>query len=90
VNHGPDTDLLERLLAHLQGLLITLDGKLSANSSLIKSGLLDSAAILNLAEWIQREVGPNVDLLQFDLSKEWETVADIESFIRRHRNPSPD
>jgi hypothetical protein len=41
--------------------------------------------MLQLAEWIQREVGADVDLLQFNLSKEWDTIGDIEGFIQRCR-----
>jgi acyl carrier protein len=82
---SPEKSLRERLVAFINGLNVGLGGQLSANTSLIKSGLFDSAAMLNLTEWIQNEVGPDVDLLRFDLSKEWETVADIENFIRRHR-----
>jgi acyl carrier protein len=89
VNPVPDTSLRARLLAFIDSLNVPLDGGLNPSTSLIKSGLFDSAAILNLATWIQKEVGPDVDLLQFDLSKEWETVGDIENFIQRQRgNPS--
>ena len=73
----------------MDGLNVPVDGGLISDTSLIKSGLFDSAALLNLATWIQKEVGPDFDLLKFDLSKDWETVTDIENFIQRHRkNPS--
>lgn len=80
-----DNSLRERLVAFLAGLNGGLRSELTADTSLLKSGLYDSSAIVNLAEWIQNEVGPGVDLLQFDLAKEWETVADIERFVRQHR-----
>jgi aryl carrier-like protein len=86
VDPAPDTSLRPRLLSFIRGL--NADPRLELNecTSLLQSGLLDSAAMLQLAEWIQREVGADVDLLQFDLSKEWDTIVDIEGFIQRCRH----
>ena len=62
-----------------------LSGELREDTSLLKSGVFDSLALLQLAEWIEREVGPGVDLRTFDLSEEWDTIGDIVNFIERHR-----
>ena len=86
VNPAPDTSLRSRLLAFVHGLNVDPRSELNERTSLLQSGLLDSAAMLQLAEWIQREVGADIDLLQFDLSKEWETIAAIENFIQRRRH----
>lgn len=77
--------MCSRLLSFIRGLSPDPRSELNEHTSLLQSGLLDSAATLQLAEWIQREVGADVDLLQFDLSKEWNTITDIERFIQRHR-----
>ena len=83
---APDTSLRPRLLSFILGLNADPHLELNECTSLLQSGLLDSAAMLQLAEWIQREVGVDVDLLQFNLSKEWDTIGDIEGFIQRRRH----
>jgi len=85
MNSAPDTSLRSRLLTFTRGLSPDPRVEMNEWTPLLQSGLLDSAATLQLAEWIQREVGADVDLLQFDLSKEWNTIIDIENFIQRHR-----
>jgi aryl carrier-like protein len=79
-----------RLLSFIHGLNADPRWELNERTSLLQSGLLDSAATLQLAEWIQREVGADVDLLQFNLSKEWDTIGDIEGFIQRCRHNQTD
>ena len=41
-------------------------------------------ALFRLATWIEARVPADVDLTAFDLSKEWETPADILRFLERH------
>lgn len=77
--------LHERIESLLYAAGVRIEGGLQNSSSLIRSGLLDSLALLNLALWIQEEVGPEIDLTAFDLAKEWDTLSDIEEFIERHR-----
>jgi acyl carrier protein len=81
----PESSLRTRLISLFRDLNVGTDSEWNADTSLLRSGLLDSLATLQLAEWIQREVSADVDLLQFDLSEEWETIASIERFIERHR-----
>jgi len=45
---------------------------------------------VQLAAWIEQEIEVQVDLTAFDLSKEWNTIADIVSFIEKHRGRSCD
>lgn len=66
-----------------------LNGELSDQTSLIKSGLFDSLALLQLALWIEEEIGSQVELTGFDLSKEWETIPDILNFIDKQRSGRP-
>jgi acyl carrier protein len=61
------------------------DPEVTEETSLIQAGLIDSTAILQLAEWIEGETGVDLEMLQFDLSNEWDTIIGIERFIQRHR-----
>lgn len=77
--------LRNRLIAFIRESDNELNCDLTDDTSLIKSGLFDSLALFNLAIWIEREIGAHVDLTTFDLSKEWDTMADILNFVERHR-----
>jgi acyl carrier protein len=61
------------------------DGLLGDDTSLIRSGLLDSLGLFNLALWIEKETGSRLDLSSLDPSNEWETIPDILNFIEEHR-----
>jgi len=66
--------------------LASESARLKDDTSLIKSGLLDSANIVDLAIWIEREIGPGgVDLTTCDIAEEWDTPANIVLFVERHR-----
>jgi acyl carrier protein len=58
---------------------------LQEDTSLIRSGLLDSMALFNLAMWIERQIGAPIDPSSFDLSREWDTMSDIVNFIEKRR-----
>lgn len=53
--------------------------------SLLASGLLDSHGTLELAAWIEEEIGGEVDLTTLDLAAAWDTPALIAAFIERQR-----
>ncbi len=76
----------ERLAAFLTECGIDAGDGAATGVSLIQSGRLDSVALLNLALWIQEEVGPNVDLTSFDLATEWDTLDAITRFIEMNRS----
>ena len=78
----------QNLLAFIQEQNVDLNGDMTSETSLIRSGLFDSLALLNLALWIEKEVGRPIDLTQFDLPNEWDTPADILNFIERLRAQS--
>jgi acyl carrier protein len=61
------------------------DSELGDDTSLIRSGLLDSLGLFNLAQWIEKETRSRLDLSSLDPSKEWETIPDILNFIEEHR-----
>lgn len=61
------------------------DDELGDDTSLIRSGLLDSLGLFTLALWIEKEIQSSLDLASLDPSKEWETIPDILIFIGKHR-----
>lgn len=77
--------LNDRTMAFIRSLNVEFEGGFDENTPLIRTGALDSAALLNLAEWIEREVGAPLDLTSFDLVREWNTVASIGKFILHHK-----
>jgi D-alanine--poly(phosphoribitol) ligase subunit 2 len=82
--------LRNRLAAFIEGLDVELNGDMKEDTPLIESGLFDSLALVQLAAWIEQQIEVQVDLTAFDLSKEWNTIADILSFIEKHRGRNCD
>lgn len=70
--------LVKELLAESEK---ELDGELLDDTSLIDSGLLDSLALLRLAEWVSEVLGGGLALERVDIRAEWDTVADIVAFV---------
>ena len=73
----------DRLIAVLKANNLELGGDLSDETSLIKSGKLDSLGLFNLALFIEKEVGCGVDVGAYELAKEWNTIPDILNFIAK-------
>jgi acyl carrier protein len=78
--------LHDRLLRFLEELDLELDDKLKEDTPLIKSGILDSLSLFKLAAWVEQNVGIQVDLREFNLIEEWDTIADILNFVERYGN----
>lgn len=78
--------LHERLVGFLKELDLELNDELKEDTSLIKSGLLDSLSLFKLAAWVEQEIGGQVDLTAFNLIEEWDTIADILNFVERYGN----
>jgi acyl carrier protein len=55
------------------------------NTSLIRSGILDSLALYQLILWIEEQTGKPVDPTQFDLASELDSITDILRFVERNR-----
>jgi acyl carrier protein len=53
--------------------------------ALISSGALDSLGLVQLAAWVERQVGHPIDATTVDMSEEWDTPAGILRFIQEHR-----
>lgn len=58
---------------------------LTDDVSLLRSGFLDSLALLELAAWIEREIGVPLDLTDIDLLTEWDTLTGILNYIDKRR-----
>ncbi len=77
--------LRDQLVALIRGLDVELDGELRDGTSLIRSGVFDSLALFNLVLWVEKQIGSPVDPTSFDLIEEWDTIADVVSFIESRR-----
>ena len=78
--------LHERLVGFLKELDLELNDELKEDTSLIKSGLLDSLGLFKLATWVEQEIGGQVDLRTFNLIEEWDTITEILNFVERYDN----
>lgn len=56
------------------------------DTSLIRSGLVESTVLFELSLWVEERIGRELDLRSFDLVEEWDTPAGLEDFIRRARD----
>ena len=74
-------DLLQTLRENVPLLPADVDDR----TSLIASGILDSAGLFHVALWVERQLGAAFDITAYDLAAEWNTIADILSFVERHR-----
>lgn len=58
---------------------------LTDDTSLLRSGILDSLALLELVAWIERETGVPLDLTETDFLEEWDTITGILNYISKHQ-----
>ena len=75
--------LREELVTLIRSWDLELGEALRDDTSLIKSGVFDSLALWNLLLWVEEQIGCPVDPTSFDLIEEWDTVADVISFLDR-------
>ena len=54
------------------------------DTSLVRSGILDSLVLYQLILWVEQRVGRPVDLTQFDLASELDTISSITRFVERN------
>lgn len=78
--------LRDELLSVLRDSDVDLPADAGEGTSLLRSGRVDSVALVRLAAWVERAVGRRVDPAGFDLAREWETVGDVVRFVERHRD----
>lgn len=73
----------------LQDLGVTIDWELTDDTSLLRSGLFDSMALLNLVAWVEGQVGVPMDPMAVDPLNQWDTMRDIRTYCADHsRTPS--
>lgn len=58
------------------------------DTSLLQSALLDSLALLEIAAWVDAEIGGGLDLESFRIREEWDSMAAILAFMDR-RSATP-
>jgi acyl carrier protein len=57
---------------------------LDDHRSLIRSGILDSIALFELALWVESRVAPGFDITAFDVAEEWDTIDKLLAFVAKH------
>ena len=84
------SDRPERLRALVQELLeaAQVEVAVDLNTSLLQSALLDSLALLEIAAWVDAELGGGLDLESFRIREEWDSMAAILAFMDR-RSTTP-
>jgi acyl carrier protein len=75
--------LREDLLLAMEERGVELPPDFTDDSSLIRSGMLDSTGLMNLVLWVEERIGSELDLTSFDLPEEWETLGKLVAFIER-------
>ncbi len=79
------TERHQRLIQFLNELLQDFDPEndveLTDDTSLLRSGLLSSLAVLMLAEWINEECAGELDLAGVDIAARWNSIDLILAFI---------
>jgi acyl carrier protein len=78
--------LRQRLIDYITGIDFELEGEVRPDTSLIRSGLLDSLALFKLALWIENEVRCPIDLTSLEINEVWDTPNDIIHFIEARRS----
>jgi acyl carrier protein len=53
------------------------------DTSLVRSGVLDSLALLELIIWLEQRLGRPIDPTTFELGDELDTIRDILEFLAR-------
>jgi len=60
----------------------SIPNSIDEHTSLIASGLLDSAALFNLILWIEEKTGRSIDPTSVDVTAEWDSIASILQYIQ--------
>ncbi len=79
-----------QLMALIKSSYVGLDGELRDDTSLIKSGLIDSLALFNVALFIESEIGGELDVATLNIAEDWDTITDMHRYILSHRRGRAD
>ncbi len=80
-----NASLRQDLLHTLRQNVPLLPDHVDDQTSLIRSGILDSAGLFHLALWVERHLGTSFDFTAYDLAAEWDTINDVLRFVEEHR-----
>ena len=83
-----DRRVRQGLIAAIENSGVDYDWELRDDTSLIKSGRLDSLGLFNVVLFVEKELGPSVDIASVDLARDWDTISDILRFIAKQRTQS--
>ena len=75
----------ENLIALIESWDVVLPPNWNGDTSLLRSGVLDSLALYRLILWIEEQVGRPVDPTSIDLTSELDTVNDVLRFVEKNR-----
>ena len=77
-----------KLLHDLRALIVRstpdLTGPVGEDAPLISSGVLESTTLVDVALWVEDQIGREMDLSAFDLVTEWDSLSAIVDFVERH------
>ena len=76
-----DVRTIDKLMEQLSSLGLNCE----EDTPLLDSGLLESLGLMQMARWIETEVGGALDLTAFDLREEWRTPRAMASFIEAQK-----
>jgi acyl carrier protein len=74
----------EDLLRVIRESGVALPPDFDDDTSLIRSGLVDSTALFDVVLWVEERIAPGIDLTDLDLTEEWDTVRKLLAFVARH------
>lgn len=57
-------------------------------TQLVGSDAIDSFGLMELALWVENQLGRPLDPSSFDLASEWRTVGKLVAFLNRDGRPS--
>ena len=78
-----ESDVRAGLIDFLKRRDVLLPESWDDDTSLIRSGVLDSLALLELILWLEQRLGRPIDPGSFELAAELDTVRDILGFLER-------
>jgi acyl carrier protein len=77
------TDERTALIAFLKSRDVLLPEGWDDDTSLIRSGILDSLGLLELILWLEQRLGRPLDPTALDLASELDSIRDILGFLAR-------
>jgi len=77
------TDERTALIAFLKSRDVLLPEGWDDDTSLVRSGILDSLALLDLILWLEQRLGRPIDPTAIELAAELDSLRDILAFLAR-------